>query len=416
MGKRSLGWTLGVLLLVLSCGPGPDRSEPRLEQRLQGVLDRGVEKHGVRGVTAAVVFPDGRLWTAASGVSHDTVPMAPEMLFGIGSVTKNFVAALVLQLVEEGALTLDDTVADHLPPFSHVDGRITIRQLLDHTSGLYMFWDNDDLWDALKADRARVWTPDEVLAYIREPYFEPGEGWRYSNTNYLLAGMIVEKVTGSTLSAELRRRFFEPLGLEGYLSIQEEIPDRMAHVFGDNFQYGAAEKDLTYEPRAAHESIIFGSGGLFMTASDLARWGDALFHRGGALAEDSIAEMYRFVEFRPVANMRAYGLGVHEFRRRFAFGERVIGHGGGNIGSATYLAYLPEHGLTVVAMVNAFPTSSIDDFTRDLIEVVLRDRGTLGWIPYIPLFPEGVFIVCVLTSLTALTVSIVARWRRRRGD
>jgi D-alanyl-D-alanine carboxypeptidase len=112
------------------------------------------------------------------------------MLFGTGSITKNFVAALTMKLAEEKILTLDDPLSDWLPAYPYIDGRITIRQLLNHTSGHYMFWDNDSLWDELNKDRTIIWTPEEILAYIREPYFVPGEGWHYSNTNYLLMAMI----------------------------------------------------------------------------------------------------------------------------------------------------------------------------------------------------------------------------------
>lgn len=412
MTTASLHSVMGCLVLLVTSVPRPLGSETSLEARLRAVLDRGIEKHETRGVSSAIVFADGSLWRGVSGVSHGTVAMEPDMLFGIGSVTKNFVAALTLQLVEEGVLSLDDAVSEYLAPISHVEGSIAIRQLLNHTSGLYMFWDNPDLWDALKADRTRVWTPEEVLAYIGEPYFEPGEGWRYSNTNYLLLGMILEKVTGSSLSAQFRSRFWDPLGIEGYLSIQEEIPyERLAHVFGDDFQFGSRESDLTFEPRASHESIIFGSGGLFMTAEDLARWSQALFG-GEVLGEESLDEMVRFVPFRPVANMRAYGLGVQEYERRFSSGEEAIGHGGGNIGSATYMVYLPVHEVSVIVMVNAYPTKCADEIAKGLIREVLRDTGVLGWIPYIPFFPGGLLVCCFLIFMT---VALTFRWKRRKS-
>jgi D-alanyl-D-alanine carboxypeptidase len=106
------------------------------------------------------------------------VEMTPEMAFAVGSITKNMVAALVLQLVEEGRLSLEDPLSRWLPSYPHVDGAITVRQLLNHTSGLYMFLDNQAIWDDLIRDRTRVFTPEEVLGYIREPYFAPGEGHR----------------------------------------------------------------------------------------------------------------------------------------------------------------------------------------------------------------------------------------------
>jgi D-alanyl-D-alanine carboxypeptidase len=356
-------------LLFALCSSSSNESP---EQRLQKILDEGIKKYDIRGVSAAIVFDTGSLWVGTSGISHDTVSMKPDMLFSIGSITKNFVAALTLKLVEKGVLSLDDKLSKWLPAYPNVDSNITIHQLLNHTSGIYMFWNNDDLWEALKKDRFRFWTPEEVLEYIKEPHFSAGESWGYSNTNYLLMAMIIEKATGSTLSAELKKNLWEPLYLQNYyIWLADSIPENQAHVFGDNFQFGDPEKDLTFLPRVSHESITFGSSGIVTTAADLAKWCHSLFE-GKVLSEKSMNEMLNFVKFRPQSNMKGYGLGVQEFRRTVSSGEKVIGHGGGNIGSATYMVYLPEYHASVVVMVNAFPTNSVDYFTKRLIKELVR--------------------------------------------
>jgi D-alanyl-D-alanine carboxypeptidase len=361
---------LVVFSLAMGCSPSADAP---LEMRLQQILDEGIHRSDAPGVSAAIVFPDNTLWTGASGVSHDNVAVLPDMFFGIGSITKNVVAALTLKLVEQGVLSLEDPLSQWLPEHRHVDPQISVRQLLNHTSGLSMFWDNDDLWQALKADRSRRWRPEEVLSYIGEPYFVAGARWRYSNTNYLLLAMILTRATGSTLSAELRRQLWQPLGIEdAYLILEDTLPDNLAHVYGDDFQFGPRDRDLTFEPRDAHESITWGSSGLFMTAEALARWCQALFS-GEVLSQESMDAMLDFVEFRPVANMRAYGLGVQVFEKSFASGELAIGHGGGNIGTATYMVFLPDHRMSIVVMVNAYPTDAVGAMTKELIRTLLRD-------------------------------------------
>lgn len=356
-------------LLFASCSFSPTES---LKNRLQKVLDRGVRKYEIRGVSAAIVLENDSIWTGTSGISHDTVSMKAHMLFSIGSITKNFVAAVTLKLVEEGALSLDDSLSKWLPSYPHINPDITIRQLLNHSSGIYMFWNNDKLWDALKEDRNRIWTPEEVLEYIKEPHHAAGEGWRYSNTNYLLMGMIIEKATGTSLSSSIKEKLLKPANLQNYyVWLADSIPDHQAHVFGDNFQFGALEQDLTFSTRASHESITFGSSGIVTTAVDLARWSQLLF-QGQVLTEASMYEMLQFVKFKPQSNMKGYGLGVQDFRNSVANGEKAWGHGGGNIGSATYMVYLPEHQASIVVMVNAFPTSSVDYFARSLIKEITR--------------------------------------------
>ncbi len=397
-----------ILTALTSCSSGDQHP---IEQRLQETLDREIQKNGVRGISAAVIFPDQRIWTGVSGISHDTISMKPDMLFAIGSITKNFVAALTLKLAEEGVLSLDDPLSKWLPAYPHVDGSITIRQLLNHTSGIFMFWSNEKIWDDLKKDRTKIWSPEEVLSYIKEPYFAPGDGWRYSNTNYLLLAMIIEKATGSNLSTEFRKHFWQPLDIENaFLSMEEDIPDNQAHVYGDNFNDDGSDIDLTFLPRASHESITYGSSGIFTTAEDLARWSHALFE-GKVLKQQSMDEMLQFVRSRSVSNMRAYGLGVQVFERDFSYGKEAIGHGGANIGTTAYMVYLPQHHVSVVVMGNAFPNKSTEVITKGLITEVLKELKVIGIIPYFDFFPLGFLII---GSTISLIVIIILRIRKRR--
>jgi len=397
-----------ILTILTSCSSGDQHP---IEQKLQETLDRQIQKYGVRGVSAAVIFPDRNVWTGVSGISHDTVLIEPDMLFAIGSITKNFVAALTLNLAEEGVLSLDDPLSKWLPAYPHVDGSITIRQLLDHTSGIYMFWENQQIWDDLKMDREKIWTPEEVLSYIQEPYFAPGEGWRYSNTNYLLLAMIIEEATGSNLSTEFRERFWQPLQIESaYLSMEEDIPDNQAHVYGDNFNNDGSDIDLTFLPRASHESITYGSAGLFMTAVDLARWGHALFE-GEVLNTQSMDEMMQFVDIGFGSNKRGYGLGVELFIKRISSGERGIGHSGANIGTSAYMVHLPDYHVTVVVMINSYNNDCSAAVTKELIASVLKELNVLGIIPYFDFFPTGLLIISISILVINMTV---LRIRRRR--
>ena len=401
-----------ILLLSLSyltsCSDG---DKVPMEGKLQQVLDDKISEYDVRGVSAAVIFPDQEIWTGVSGISYDTVSIKPDMLFAIGSITKNVVAALTLKLAEEGMLSLDDPLSDWLPEYPHVNNTITIRQLLNHTSGIYMFWSNQKIWDDLIDDRYKVWTAEEILSYIKEPYFEPGDGWRYSNTNYLLLAMIIEKATGSSLSAEFRRYFWQPLEIENaYLSIEDEIPDNLAHVFGDNYNNDGSVLDLTYLPRASHESITHGSSGLTMTAKDLARWGNSLFEME-VLNQKSMDEMLEFVDIGFGRKKRGYGLGVELFTKHTAHGEKAIGHSGANIGTSVYMVHLPEHNITIVVMINDFNHDCSLSITKALTKVILKEYNILGLLPYFDFFPFGFLMIGAVTTLVIL---ILIRLRRRQ--
>lgn len=384
-----------------------------LEEKLQAVLDENIEDIDGRGVSAAIIMPGKPIWKGVAGKSHDTVSISPNMLFAIGSITKNFVASLTLKLVEEGKLSLEDSLYNWLPSYPHIDSTITIRQLLNHSSGIYMFWSNQQIWDDLKKDRTKIWTPEEVLSYIKEPYsFDPGEGFRYSNTNYLLMAMIIEKVTGSNLSAEFRERFWRPLGIENtYLSLEEEIPDNLAHVFGDNFNNDGSIQDLTYLPRASHESITYGSSGLFMTAEDLALWCNALFE-GRVLQPQSLEEILEFREIGFGRKKRGIGLGVELFVKRMASGERAVGHSGANIGSSAYMVHLPDHHISVAVMINSFNHDCSQAITTDLITTVLKENNVIGIIPYFDFIPYGVLMIAGVLFITIMLALWIKKKRR----
>jgi D-alanyl-D-alanine carboxypeptidase len=334
------------------------------------------------------------------------------MLFAIGSNTKNIVAALTLKLAEDKKLSLEDPISKWLPPYTYIDSTISVRQLLNHTSGLYMFWENEKLWDELKRDREKFWTPEEVLQYIKEPHFAPGKGWRYSNTNYLLLAMIIKKVTGSKLSDELKKYFWQPLGMHDvYLSQEEAIPKTQAHVYGDNFQSGELEKDITFLPRTSHESITYGSSGIFISSKNLARWSHSLF-TGKILSHQSMKEMVQFVEFESVSNMRAYGLGTQVYDRSFTYGIEAIGHGGGNIGTSAYMVYFPEYKASIVVMINAFPNEGLDVITKGLIQIVLKDLNAIGIIPYIDFYRYKYPIIIFTVGLIFFIISRIIKKRK----
>ena len=204
-----------------------DRRLASLDAVLQAGLDRGLT-----GVALAVDQDGEFLFDGAAGLANreTQTPLAPADRFRIYSITKTFTAVLVLQLVDEGVLSLDDTVADWLddPAVARIPNveQITLRQLLTHTSGVYDYFAQDspfwqDAYLGEDADWSRVWTPEELLAYAdgaaHAPDFAPGEGVRYSNTGYILLGLIVEEATGQAFADRLHQQILDPLGLDRHL-------------------------------------------------------------------------------------------------------------------------------------------------------------------------------------------------------
>jgi D-alanyl-D-alanine carboxypeptidase len=233
-----------------------------------------------------VVIVDGAEWTGASGKAdlESGEPVTPETLFGIGSVTKSFVAALVLDLAEEGVLSVDDRLSRWLPDYPGAAG-ITLRQLLNHTSGVPDY--PDGLRRAMDERPFARWSPERVLAFTGGSDFEPGRRWSYSNTGYNLLGLIVERATGSTVGHELERRLLDPLGLDS-LQLQDgdAITGRAARAYSDSDRDGerdASPTGASLVPSPARATATWTAGAMIGTAADVARWADALF--GGRVLE-----------------------------------------------------------------------------------------------------------------------------------
>jgi D-alanyl-D-alanine carboxypeptidase len=185
--------------------------------------------------------------------------------------------------------------------------------------------------------------------------------------------MIIEKISGSTLSSEFKKYFWQPLNIKNaYLSIQEDIPNNQAHVFGDNFNDDGSNKDLTFLPRESHESITFGSAGLFMTSQDLAYWCQALFE-GKILSEQSISEMLKFVPTGSGGNMDGYGLGVQRYRKQVTNGQIAYGHSGANIGTSAYLLYLPDYHISITILINDMNHDCTETIVRNTVNILVKN-------------------------------------------
>jgi D-alanyl-D-alanine carboxypeptidase len=259
---------------------------------VQRALERVVDG-GAPGVTAVIRGPGGReRYAAGSANLRSGKPISPRDHGRVGSVTKSFTATLVLQLAAEGKLGLEDSVQKWLPGVVPNGDRITVRQLLDHSSGIADYCSVPDitLCDPFAARRARRWTPEELVAIGvgAPPTFPPGQGWSYTNTDYVLLGMIVEQATGHTLGAEYERRIFRPLGLD-----QTSFPTStsMPRPFSRGYDVlagGSWPPDVTrFSP-----TVAGSAGAIVSTPGDLQIFMRALL-RGRLVSRSLLGEMKR---------------------------------------------------------------------------------------------------------------------------
>jgi D-alanyl-D-alanine carboxypeptidase len=352
--KRLVVTTIAILMaIVLSCSK--DRStqpKPTLGEELQASLDNAIATYGGKGVSLAVILPDGQTWVGTSGISTGSTPISPDMLFSIGSATKTFTSAVILQLADEGVLTLEDSLFEWLPSFHNIDSTITIRQLLNHTNGIFNLTEHPDIWNAIFADLYRQWTIEEVInGYILAAYFPKGTDWHYSNSGYLLLRMIIEEATGGSISSQYRERLFTATGLIGLFTAAEESPTGpVANGWFDIDNDGDYD-DFSNVPQTAFYSAI--GGGVFATAEDFALWVKAMWHDQLVLSPDYYNQMMDFHSPTPGEPLVAgYGLGAVWFNPDLFNGLTIYGHAGNPIGYAAGGLYLADYGVCLAILDN----------------------------------------------------------------
>ncbi len=233
------------VLISIACTSHPTKSptpaiesELTLAQKLQYTLDNSLKNSSIQGVSSAIITPNEQIWLGGSGMSDPTIEeqITPEMLFDIGSTGKNSVAALILHLVEEGRFILEDPLRKLLPDHPNIDNNITVRQMLNHTSGIYDFVKNSRSPWQMAYKSTKMWTQEQILAdLVDKPYFTPGNGWHYSSTNYILLRMIVEKATGIKVSEEIKNRFLTPLDLDGTIIVDPLAPIPPGNIIANNW-------------------------------------------------------------------------------------------------------------------------------------------------------------------------------------
>ncbi|GAA1659797.1 hypothetical protein GCM10009830_00950 [Glycomyces endophyticus] len=341
----------------------PDR-RPRLAQAIEELLDPGII-----GITVRVNDLHGE-WTGAAGVAEIGGVAGPpvEGHVRIGSNTKTFTAAMVLRLVAEGRIDLDAPVADHLPEFD-LDPRITVRMLLQQTSGIFNFTGeveedgsyalgttipygpNGDDWIERRFDTVQARDLVE-FALAQPPRFEPGARWSYSNTNYVLTRLLVERVTGRTAGEELQRLILAPLGLaHTVIPSDAEIAEPHARAY---FRHTTDDGTTIVDITRQDPSWVAAGGDMISTTADLHTFIAALTG-GGLLPDELRREMFTPVD-TGLPGM-GYGLGV--FVLTTADGTTVISHNGAAVGHAALMYATPDGSTTLTAALNCVDDASL---------------------------------------------------------
>jgi D-alanyl-D-alanine carboxypeptidase len=293
------------------------------------------------------------------------------MAFAIGSITKSFTAAGILQLQQDGLLSINDPLHKFLPKYPNIDSNITLKQLMQHTSGIFNYFNSQAWVNAVYGNPGQAMTPEFVLNnYIGAPVNVPGAAHNYSNTNFMLLGMIIEKISGQSYASFVRQRLLDPLQLNSlYMAEHEAAKGVMAHNWGSTSPSIPAT-DVHGIPMTSIWGTCAADGALVGNSYDLARWGRLLF-AGGVLHDSSVQQMTQFMPISIGGLSNGYGLAI----TRFGMGNaQAWGHSGGIRGYTASLMYSPADGISVGIQSNK--NSPANDLAWTLLAIARLQLAT----------------------------------------
>jgi D-alanyl-D-alanine carboxypeptidase len=305
-----------------------------LATALQNVADQD------RGTTPALFLGVSTPTCSFAGVSReDGSSVTPDTRFRVGSITKTFTSAVILLLEEDGKLDIEDPLGKYLPEFDAIKD-ITLHQALNHTGGIYNYTEDPSFAQQFIGDPSKLWQPAELVqvALAHSPYFAPGTSWHYSNTDYVLLGMVIETVENQPAAAVIRSRLLEPLGLDStYMDGSEPGSGQLAPGFSQGQDVTAA-----YSP-----TIAWTAGAIASTSADLTRWATALYG-GQVLSDASMKELLDGVD-TGTGGVK-YGLGVLIVPPANAYDD-AYGHDGAIPGYNSEMLYWPNEHVAVATNV-----------------------------------------------------------------
>lgn len=367
---RSFVFSAAVLALICQANPLLLSGQPKptlpadLGQKIDRVVEDGLAETGVPSASVAVVKDGAIAYLKAYGSARlePPTPARPEMRYSIGSISKQFTAAAVLLLAEEGKLSLDDPIAKYVPNLTRAK-EVTIRQLLSHTSGYQDYWPQDYVPPFM----TEPITSERILdLWARKALdFDPGSQWQYSNTNYVIAGVIVEKVSGKRLLAFLNERVFGPLGIERVENIDEK---RLGATDATGYMRYALGP-LRVAPKEG-PGWLFAAGELAMPASELAKWDIAMLGQR-LLKPASFKEMETEVRLKNGSGTGyALGLGTGSIS-----GHRLVRHGGEVSGFTATNVVFPDDNAAIVVLTNqdAVPASGL--IAKGIADLLLAPKA-----------------------------------------
>lgn len=351
--------------------------------KLQFALDSTAAAQKMTGVHANMIISDGSTWNGYTGYENPFTqePLNTTDLWWSASMCKVFIGGIALQLVDEGKMTLEDKVGKYFTDLTYVDTNITIRELLKHRSGIKDVLNNTST-QQWYTNPDKVWTGKEVMNTFGAPKeFNHGGGFSYSNANYILMSMIIEKITGNTVGKELKDRFFVPLGMNHSYFMPEQAPSEDVVTCWADFNGDKVwDDECNFIHSTSFASMVSGAGAILTKSDEVSRYTRALFS-GQLCTSTLLSEMKQCTNVSFGANSTGYGISTMRYK---FFNRDYYGHGGDISGFTTLTIHQPETNVTLTLMINndlqnraalaSALLKALNNYTTEISERLMEDK------------------------------------------
>ena len=370
-----------LLLKFTSCSA--DSQSQDLKDSIETRMEELIMQNDLPGMSFSIIYAGDKQIKCSAGYAdiEKEILLSPEHVMFSGSIGKTYAVAVLMQLVEEGKIDLDGRFIRFFPETDWLKRlpnmeEISVRQLLEHRSGLPRYIDEAGVWDSLYHNPDKVWSYEERLAFIfdKEPVHEVGKGWAYSDSNYLLIGMLIERITDSPYYSEVNSRILEPQNLQNtYPGLSREIKNLpMGYSELPPF-FEMPEKVVENGKYAFNPQVEWTGGGFASTTGDLARWAKA-YYNAKCFSAESLTQIITInPDGRNIAEGSSYGMGSFVYDTKYG---TMWGHSGFMPGFESIFVYLPENSIAVALQINcdyASRKKSLNQLLEELLEVSLID-------------------------------------------
>ena len=360
------------MMFLTSCKKDDDEKTNVFENEISEILNEAVNQTGIAGAAIYSVNTEGDVAWLADGLmnTESNIAMQKDTKFRIASISKTFLATVVLQLMEEGDISLDQSYSNYLPDsvvnLFPYDGQATIKQLLNHTSGIYDFED-DQFVEILFSNPLKQWTPWELLKYASTAdsavFYPPGTKYGYSNTNYILLGLIVEALTNKSMEQNIRDRVITPLNLVNTFSWEEGVPE---NNYATGYMPLPDGSLMIVNDQTIPLYFEWGHGQMISTVKNLYAFYNALFQCN---LFNNISTLELMETGSPLSENNSSGLGLHLYHNEFGFG-----HSGSTAGFLSVATVNPQTGTALILCYNQYNDDFMGIVASGYLDIVFNEE------------------------------------------